>query len=216
MSVETMRKVVIVDDHPIVRQGLAQLISQQSDLQVVGEADGARTAIEILERLAPDAVIVDLMLKDSSGIDLIKDIKAKSPEARILVVSMHDEAVYAERALRAGAHGYIMKQEATHAVLNALRKVLAGDVYVSEEVVSRMLRRMVGGHASDGIERLSDRELEVFQGIGQGLSVSEIADKLKVSPKTVETYRAHIKEKLGLSGATDVLRVAVSWLERKS
>jgi DNA-binding NarL/FixJ family response regulator len=216
VSVEALRKVVIVDDHPIVRQGLAQLISQESDLQVVGEADGARTAIEVLERVAPDAVIVDLMLKDSSGIDLIKDIKAKSPEARILVVSMHDEAVYAERALRAGAHGYIMKQEATNAVLNALRKVLGGDVYVSEEVVSRMLRRMVGGRASDGIERLSDRELEVFQGIGQGLSVSEIADKLKVSPKTVETYRAHIKEKLGLTGATDVLRVAVSWLERKS
>lgn len=216
MSVEAIRKVVIVDDHPIVRQGLAQLISQESDLQVVGEADDARTAIEVLERVAPDAVIVDLMLKDSSGIDLIKDIKAKSPEARILVVSMHDEAVYAERALRAGAHGYIMKQEATNAVLNALRKVLADDVYVSEEVVSRMLRRMVGGRPGDGIERLSDRELEVFQALGQGLSVSEIADKLKVSPKTVETYRAHIKEKLGLSGATDVLRVAVSWLERKS
>jgi len=216
VSVEAMRKVVIVDDHPIVRQGLAQLISQESDLQVVGEADDARTAIEVLERVAPDAVIVDLMLKDSSGIDLIKDIKAKSPEARILVVSMHDEAVYAERALRAGAHGYIMKQEATNAVLNALRKVLADDVYVSEEVVSRMLRRMVGGRPGDGIERLSDRELEVFQALGQGLSVSEIADKLKVSPKTVDTYRAHIKEKLGLASATDVLRVAVSWLERKS
>ena len=216
MSLVGKRRVLIVDDHPIVRQGLTQLISQESDLEVVGEADNSRTAIEAVQRLASDVVIVDLMLKDSSGIELIKEIKARSPEARILVVSMHDEAVYAERALRAGAHGYIMKQEATNEVLIALRKVLADEVYVSEEVVSRMLRRMVGGGPSDGIDRLSDRELEVFQWIGYGLSVGEIAEKLKVSPKTVETYRAHIKEKLGLASATDVLRVAVSWLEQKT
>ncbi len=215
MSLEGKRTVLIVDDHPIVRQGLTQLISQESDLEVVGEADDVRSAIEAARKLAPDAVIVDLMLKDSSGIELIKDIKAGNPGARILVVSMHDEAVYAERALRAGAHGYIMKQEATKEVLNALRKVLADEVYVSDEFVSRMLRRMVGGGPSYGIDRLSDRELEVFGWIGHGLSVGEIAERLKVSPKTVETYRAHIKEKLGLTSATDVLRVAVSWLEQK-
>jgi DNA-binding NarL/FixJ family response regulator len=216
VSLDTRRRVLIVDDHPIVRQGLTQLISQESDLEVVGEADDAATAIEAVSRLAPDVVIVDLMLKNSSGIELIKDIKARRPEVRILVVSMHDEAVYAERALRAGSHGYVMKQEATHEVLIALRKVLADEVHVSKDVVSRMLRRIVGGGSSDGIERLSDRELEVFQWIGLGLSVGEIAEKLKVSPKTIETYRAHIKEKLGLASATDVLRVAVSWLEQKT
>lgn len=216
MSPESRRRVLIVDDHPIVRQGLTQLISQENDLEVVGEADNAETAIDSVSRLAPDVVIVDLMLKDSSGIELIKDIKATRPEARILVVSMHDEAVYAERALRAGSHGYIMKEEATNEVLSALRTVLADEVYVSKEVVSRMLRRIVGGGPSDGINRLSDRELEVFQWIGHGLSVNEIAEKLKVSPKTIETYRAHIKEKLGLASSADVLRVAVSWLEQKS
>jgi DNA-binding NarL/FixJ family response regulator len=216
VSAEGKRTVVIVDDHPIVRQGLAQLISHENDLEVVAEAGDARTGLEAVRNLAPDVVIVDLMLKDSSGIELIKEIKAMSPEARILVVSMHDEGVYAERALRAGAHGYIMKQEATNDVLNALRKVLSDDVYVSKEVVSRMLRRMVGGGPSAGIDRLSDRELEVFQWIGHGLSVGEIAEKLKVSPKTIETYRAHIKEKLGLASATDVLRVAVTWLEQKT
>lgn len=216
MSPENKRRVLIVDDHPIVRQGLAQLISQENDLEVVGEADDARSAIEALSRLAPDVVIVDLMLRNSSGVELIKDIKATRPEVRILVVSMHDEAVYAERALRAGAHGYVMKHEATNEVLIALRKVLADEVHVSKDVVSRMLRRIVGGGPSDGIDRLSDRELEVFQWIGQGLSVLEIAEKLKVSPKTIETYRAHIKEKLGLASSADVLRVAVSWLEQKT
>ncbi|HEY7697969.1 MAG TPA: response regulator transcription factor [Vicinamibacteria bacterium] len=215
MSLETRRRVLIVDDHPIVRQGLTQLISQENDLEVVGEADDAETAIAAVSRLAPDVVIVDLMLRDSSGIELIKDIKATRPAARILVVSMHDEAVYAERALRAGSHGYIMKEEATNEVLSALRTVLADEVYVSKDVVSRMLRRIVGGGPSDGINRLSDRELEVFQWIGHGLSVNEIAEKLKVSPKTIETYRAHIKEKLGLASSADVLRVAVSWLEQK-
>jgi DNA-binding NarL/FixJ family response regulator len=215
VSLETRRRVLIVDDHPIVRQGLTQLISQENDLEVVGEADDAETAIAAVSRLAPDVVIVDLMLRDSSGIELIKDIKATRPAARILVVSMHDEAVYAERALRAGSHGYIMKEEATNEVLSALRTVLADEVYVSKDVVSRMLRRIVGGGPSDGINRLSDRELEVFQWIGHGLSVNEIAEKLKVSPKTIETYRAHIKEKLGLASSADVLRVAVSWLEQK-
>jgi DNA-binding NarL/FixJ family response regulator len=211
------RTVFIVDDHPIVRQGLAQLISQEADLQVVGEAGEAVEALAGLEKLEPDVIIVDLMLKETSGIELIKEIAVHYPDVRILVVSMHDEAVYAERALRAGAHGYIMKQEATKDVLNALRTVLADEVYVGKEVVSRMLRRMVGnGGPTDGIDRLSDRELEVFQWIGHGQSIGEIAEKLRVSPKTIETYRAHIKEKLGLASSADVLRVAVSWLEQKT
>lgn len=208
-------RVLIVDDHPIVRQGLTQLISQASDLEVCGEAPDAASAVQAIDELHPDVAIVDLMLKESSGIDLIKDIKTRRSDVRILVISMHDEAVYAERALRAGAHGYIMKEEATHKMLTALRRVIAGDVYVSDEMVGRILRRMVGGASSEGIDRLSDRELEVFQWIGRGLSVSDIADKLKVSPKTIESYRTHIKEKLGLASANDVLRVAVSWLEQR-
>ncbi len=209
-------RVLIVDDHPIVRQGLTQLIAQASDLEVCGEAADAATAVLAIDELHPDVAVVDLMLKESSGIELIKDIKSRCPDVRILVISMHDEAVYAERALRAGAHGYIMKEQATHKVLTALRRVLAGDVYVSDEMVGRILRRMVGGNQSDGIERLSDRELEVFQWIGRGLSVGEIADRLKVSPKTIESYRGHIKEKLSLATANDVLRIAVSWLEQRT
>jgi DNA-binding NarL/FixJ family response regulator len=209
-------RVLIVDDHPIVRQGLTQLIAQASDLEVCGEASDAAAAVVAIDELAPDVAIVDLMLKESSGIELIKDIKSRRRDVRILVISMHDEAVYAERALRAGAHGYIMKEEATHKVLTALRRVLAGDVYVSTEMVGRILRRMVGGGPGDGIDRLSDRELEVFQWIGRGLSVGDIAEKLKVSPKTIESYRTHIKEKLGLASANDVLRIAVSWLEQRT
>ncbi|MGH9322613.1 MAG: response regulator transcription factor [Vicinamibacteria bacterium] len=212
MSGEASR-VLIVDDHPIVRRGLIELIEQESDLEVVGEAGDSASALSAIEMLAPDVVIVDLMLKGSNGIDLIKELKAQNRDVRILVVSMHDEAIYAERALRAGGHGYIMKQEATNEVLTALRRVLAGDVYVSTEMVRKILLRMVGAGPGEGIERLSDRELEVFQWIGRGLAVAEIAEKLKVSPKTVETYRSHIKEKLGLGSATEVLRVAVSWLE---
>jgi DNA-binding NarL/FixJ family response regulator len=210
-------RILIVDDHPIVRQGLAQLIAQEKELEVCGEADDAATALEAVRNLAPDVAVLDLMLKGSNGVELIREMKSRNPSVRILVISMHDEAIYAERALKAGAHGYIMKQKATDEVLSALRKVLAGEVYVSDEVIGTILRRMVGGAGPDtGIDRLSDRELEVFQWIGQGLSVSEIADKLKVSPKTVETYRSHIKEKLGLSSANDVLRVAVAWLENRS
>jgi DNA-binding NarL/FixJ family response regulator len=216
VTAEAVARVLIVDDHPIVRQGLAQLISQENDLEVCGEAGDATGAVEAVQELSPDVAIVDVMLKGTSGIELIKELRTENRDLRILVISMHDEAVYAERALRAGAHGYIMKQEATHEVLTALRKVLRGDVYVSEEMVGRILRRMVGGSGAGGIEQLSDRELEVFQWIGRGLSVNDIAEKLKVSPKTVETYRAHIKEKLGLTSAADVLRVAVSWLEQSS
>jgi DNA-binding NarL/FixJ family response regulator len=209
-------RILIVDDHPIVRQGLTQLIAQASDLEVCGEASNAAAAVLAIDELDPDVAVVDLMLKESSGIELIKDIKSRRPDVRILVISMHDEAVYAERALRAGAHGYIMKEEATHKVLTALRRVLAGDVYVSTEMVARILRRMVGGSPGDGIDRLSDRELEVFQWIGRGFTVGEIADKLKVSPKTIESYRTHIKEKLGLASANDVPRIAVSWLEQRT
>lgn len=207
-------RVLIVDDHPIVRRGLAQLIEQEPDLEVCGEAADAETAVTAMEKLDPDIALVDLMLKGASGTDLIKNLKARWANTPILVLSMHDEAVYAERALRAGAHGYIMKEEATGQVLTALRKVLGGDVYVSERMVSHLLRRMVGGTQGDGLESLSDRELEVFQWIGRGLSVTEIAERLSVSPKTIETYRAHIKDKLNLASSAEVMRLAVQWFEQ--
>lgn len=210
-------RVLIVDDHPIVRQGLVQLIDQEADLEICGEADDAETALTTMERSRPDIAVVDLMLKGSVGFDLIRTLKARHRDVPVLVISMHDEAIYAERALRAGAHGYIMKEEATGLVLTAVRKVLAGDVYVSERMVPRILRRLVGGGSEDGgIDRLSDRELEVFQWIGRGLSVNDIAERLKVSPKTVESYRSNIKEKLSLASASDVVRVAASWLEQQA
>lgn len=208
-------RVLIVDDHPIVRRGLAQLIEQEPDLLVCGEASDADTAVAAMAALAPDIALVDLMLKGASGTELIKKLRTLHANIPILVVSMHDEAVYAERALRAGAHGYIMKEEATGQVLTALRKVLDGDVYLSERMVGRLLRRMVGdGSTAVGLERLSDRELEVFQWIGRGLSVNEIAKRLQVSPKTVETYRAHVKDKLHLQNSAEVMRVALQWSEQ--
>lgn len=208
-------RVLIVDDHPIVRQGLAQLIEQERDLTVCGEADDATSALTSLERLAPDAIILDLMLKGARGFDLIKTMRANRPAVGILVVSMHDENVYAERAIKAGAHGYIMKEEATQQVLTALRRVLEGEVSLSDRVVARILRNMVGGSPTVGIDQLSDRELEVFQWLGRGLTVNEIAEKLNISPKTIETYRSHIKDKMNLTSATDVVRVAATWLEQR-
>lgn len=209
-------RVLIVDDHPIVRRGLTQLIEQEPDLSVCGEACDADTAASAMASLAPDIALVDLMLNGAGGTELIRNLKTLHASVPILVISMHDEAVYAERALRAGAHGYIMKEEATGQVLTALRKVLKGDVYVSERVVGRLLRRMVGGGSTAvGLDRLTDRELEVFQWLGHGLSVAEIAKRLNVSPKTVETYRAHIKEKLELQNSAEVMRVALQWLEQR-
>ena len=210
-------RVLIVDDHPIVLQGLAQLISHEDDLEVCGEAGDSETALTLASQHRPDIAVIDLMLKGSADFHLIRTLRARHRDLPVLVISMHDEAVYVERALRAGAHGYIMKEEATELVLTAIRKVLAGDVYVSERMIPRILRRLVGGGSSDGgVDRLSDRELEVFRWIGRGLSVSDIAGRLKVSPKTVESYRAHIKDKLGLASANEVVRMAASWLEQQS
>jgi DNA-binding NarL/FixJ family response regulator len=210
-------RVLIVDDHPIVRRGLAQLIELESDLLVCGEANDADTATSAMDELEPDIALVDLMLNGASGTGLIKNLKTRHADIPILVISMHDEAVYAERVLRAGAHGYIMKEEATSQVLTALRRVLKGDVYVSERMAARLLRRMVGGGSDAvGVERLSDRELEVFQWIGRGQNVVEIAKRLNVSPKTVETYRAHIKDKLDLQSSAEVMRLAVQWFEQRN
>jgi DNA-binding NarL/FixJ family response regulator len=209
------RTVLIVDDHPIVRQGLAQLIDQEKDLEVCGQAADAHEAMQAIRQLNPDMVIVDISLKDTSGMELIKDLKIQHPDLPVLTLSMHDEAVYGERALRAGARGYIMKQEATGKVVTAIRRVLAGEVYVSDGMAAKMVSKLVGGGtrtAASPADSLSDRELEVFRMIGEGFGTREMADKLHLSIKTIETYRAHIKDKLGLQDANELLRSAIQWV----
>lgn len=207
-------RIVIVDDHPIVRQGLAQLIEQEDDLHICGQAEDAHEAMRAIRQLNPDLVIVDISLRTTSGIDLIKDIKAQFPTLPVLTLSMHDEALYAERALRAGARGYIMKQEAPAEVVAAIRRVLAGTTYVSQGMAAKMVSKIVTGPGEKGaslVDRLSDRELEVFRLIGEGYGTREMAEKLYLSVKTIETYRAHIKEKLNLQDANQLLRAAIRW-----
>jgi DNA-binding NarL/FixJ family response regulator len=216
MDTRGKRTVLIVDDHPIVRQGLAQLINQESDLLVCGQAEDAHEAIAAIRELNPNMVIVDISLKETSGVELIKDLKVQYPDLPVLTLSMHDEAVYGERALRAGARGYIMKQEATEKVVTAIRRVLAGEVYVSDGMAAKMVSKLVGGGVSrksaSPIEGLSDRELEVFRMIGEGYNTREMAEKLHLSVKTIETYRAHIKDKLALQDAGELLRSAIQWV----
>lgn len=208
-------KVLLVDDHPIVRQGLAQLLEQSDDLSVCGEASSAKTALEAIESLRPDIVIVDILLKGENGIELIKKIKSQFGKLPVLVMSMYDESLYAERALRAGARGYIMKEEATDKMLTAIRKIMQGEIYLSEGMVSRILHRLADGKGEVGtpLDRLSDRELQVFQLIGEGLGTRQIAEQLNVSVKTIESYRAHIKDKLELGNSTEVVRQAVQWVQ---
>jgi len=213
------RKIVIVDDHPIVRQGLAQLINQEKDLEVCGQAGDAHEALQAIRQLHPDMVIVDIGLKDTSGMELIKDLKIQYPELPVLTLSMYDESIYGERALRAGARGYVMKQEATAKVVTAIRRVLAGEVYVSDGMAAKMVSKLVGGgtrSAGSFADNLSDRELEVFRMIGAGFGTREMAEKLHLSIKTIETYRAHIKDKLGLQDANELLRTAIRWVNAGS
>jgi DNA-binding NarL/FixJ family response regulator len=207
-------RVFVVDDHPIVRQGLALLIDQEPDLVVCGAAEEAESALAAIAASRPDVLVVDISLPGRDGIDLLKTIRSVDATLPILVLSMHDEATYAERALRAGANGYIMKQEATENVLVALRRILRREMYLSERVASRMLRQLVtrGHEAPEApIARLSDRELEVFRLIGAGLGTRQIADELRISIKTVESYQAHIKEKLELQSSRDLVQRAIEW-----
>ena len=210
------KTVVLVDDHPLVRTGLAQLINRQDDLAVIGEADTASAAISAIDKLKPDLAVVDISLDDRNGIDLLKDLVVRAPKLNVLMLSMHPESLYAERALRAGAKGYIMKQEAPDKVLVALRRIVAGDVYVSDAIAAKMLKSMTDRRGSQPhespVERLSDRELEVFRYIGKGFGTREIAEKLFLSVKTVETHREHIKAKLKLANKGELLRYAVQWV----
>jgi DNA-binding NarL/FixJ family response regulator len=210
------RKIFLVDDHPLVREWLTNLIHQQPDLTVCGEAESAPQAIPAILALKPEVAIVDLSLKDSSGIELIKDLRQTCPNVAVLVLSMHDETHYAERALRAGAKGYITKRETTKKVIAAIRQVLEGKLYVSENVAAVMTAQFVGGKTlatCSPVEQLSDRELEVFELLGQGRGTRQIAETLRVSVKTVQAYYARIKEKLNLDSLTEMVREAVRWSE---
>ena len=214
MSLESAFRVLIVDDHPIVRQGLRRLIDQEEDLSVCGEAEDVKEARDAIEALSPDAVILDISLKNSDGVDLLKELRIRRLKTPVLVLSMHDESIYAERLLSAGANGYIMKQEASDRFLAALREVLSGGIYVSDAVRSKIANAAATEDVvDDPIARLSNRELQVFNLIGQGLSTREIADKLNLSVKTIESHRLTIKEKLNIDSATQLVRYAVRWTE---
>jgi DNA-binding NarL/FixJ family response regulator len=207
-------RVFLVDDHPIVRQGLTYLISRESDLAVCGEAEDSHAALQTMGTAKPDILIVDISLNGPDGLDLLKEVRARYPELPVLILSMHDESIYAERALRAGAQGYIMKQEATDKVLVALRRILSHEIYVSERIANRMLQRYIGNHATgrpSSIADLTDRELEVFRLIGEGHSTRRIAEELHISVKTVESYQAHIKEKLSLRSSRELVQHAIQW-----
>ncbi len=209
-------KVLLVDDHPLVREGLVNLISQQADLQICGEAGNEPQALELIRTVQPDVAIVDISLESGSGIELIKSIKALFPAVTVLVLSMHDESLYAERALRAGARGYVMKREAAKKVIEAIRCVLAGQLYVSDKIAALMAEKFIEGRTAataSPIEQLSDRELEVFQLLGLGHTTRQIADHLHIGFKTVQAYCARIKEKLKLANATELLREAIRWHE---
>jgi DNA-binding NarL/FixJ family response regulator len=212
MAKKAKYRILLVDDHPILRQGLAQLLAQEKDLLICGQYEDAAKALDAVTNLKPDAAIVDISLKGSSGIELLKNIKVQFPRLLVLVLSMHDESLYAERALRAGASGYIMKQEPPEQVLVALRKVLNGEIYLSQQMSSKLMHQLVSGRPTETgslIERLSDRELEIFGLIGQGRGTRQIAEQLHLSVKTVESHRAHIKEKLNLKNATELVHRAI-------
>jgi len=207
-------RVLLVDDHPIVRQGLALLIDREADLSVCGEADGAHSAFHAIETLRPDIVVLDISLNGPDGLEVLKEIRVKTGSLPVLILSMHDESIYAERAMRAGANGYIMKQEATEKVLIAIRRILQGDVYLSDRLTTTMLQQYVRGGAatkSSPLLNLTDRELEVFRLIGEGHGTRQIADELHLSVKTIESYQAHIKEKLALRNARELVQHAIEW-----
>ena len=210
----TKKNVLVVDDHPLLRQGLALLINQQQDMQVCGEAEEAHAAMQAVTQCRPDIIILDISLNGPDGLELLKNIRASDPDLPVLILSMHDEAIYAERALRARANGYIMKQEATEKVLVAVRRILNGELYLSDRMSNKMLQHYIGGAPSmiqSRISSLSDRELEVFRLIGEGRATREIAEELHLSVKTVETYQAHIKDKLALRSGRELIQHAIQW-----
>jgi DNA-binding NarL/FixJ family response regulator len=212
-------RIVVVDDHPTMREGLARVIDETADLTVCGQAENIQRALELIESTRPDLAIVDITLGRQNGLELIKDLKVRHPKLLVLVHSMHDEQVYAQRSLRAGARGYLMKHEPPSMLLHAIRQVLAGEIYLSQTMTRQMLHRISDTPSAKGVspvENLSDRELEVFERIGQGRKTKEIAQELHLSVKTVQTYCEHLKEKLQLKDATSLVRFAVQWVEAQN
>ncbi len=210
------KKIFIVDDHPVFRKGLAQLIDEENDLKVVGEAESVDQAITLIDAAAPDLAIVDITLKDRSGMELIDYLREHAPDLPVLVISMHDESLYAERVLRAGALGYITKQEMTVDVVSAVRQVLGGKRFLSAKMVDALLGKMVSGSPATSdtcVDALSNRELEVFQLIGRGFTRREIADMLNLSVKTIGTYHESIKKKMNLASAAELMKYAVTWIQ---
>lgn len=211
--------ILIVDDHPIVRQGLAELVNHENDFVVCGQAEDAHQAMKAVKELKPDMAIVDISLKETSGMELIKNLNLQYPNLPVLALSMHDESLYAERALRAGARGYIMKVEATEKVIMAIHKILNGEIYISDKMAAKMMHKLVGrGNKiiASPLDSLSNRELEVFQLIGKGFGTRQISERLYLSIKTIETYRAHIKEKLHLADAPELLQYAIQWVNSRN
>jgi len=215
-TVETSKlRVFVVDDHPIVRQGLAQMINREPDLTVCGEAEQAASALQAIVSERPDILILDISLGGPDGLELLKNVRTRYPALPVLILSMHDESIYAERALRAGANGYIMKHEAAERVLVAVRQILNREIYVSERVANRILHHYISGTSTmkqSPLADLSDRELEVFRLIGEGHSTRTIADELHLSVKTVESYQAHIKDKLSLKNGRELVQHAIQWV----
>jgi DNA-binding NarL/FixJ family response regulator len=210
------KRILVVDDHPMMRQGLAQLVGAETDLVVCGEAENAESALDCLKTLRPDLVLADISLPGKNGLELIKDFQALQPGLPVLVISMHDESLYAERVLRAGGRGYVMKQEGGKKLMLAIRQVLGGQIYVSEKMSALILEIFSGrrgGAESSPVENLTDREFEVFQLVGEGKGTRDIAEKLHLSVKTVDVHRTNIKKKLKLESATELIRFAVRWSE---
>lgn len=210
-------RVLLVDDHPLVRERLAEVIGRESDLRVCGEAEDRHEALEAIEATHPDLVVVDLTLKNSDGMELLKDIHARWPKVLMLVVSMHDESLYAERVLRAGARGYITKQEATRNILRAMRCVLEGNIYLNQTIATQILSRLAGPtgpRTATPADLLADRELQVFELTGRGLNTRQIAQRLHLGAKTVETYRGRIREKLKVKNPAELLQLAITWTHR--
>jgi DNA-binding NarL/FixJ family response regulator len=215
-AVPSAKKILIVDDHPMTRQGLITLIESEPDLTVCGEAETAGQALEAVQHSYPDLVLADISLPGKNGLELVKDLRSMHPEIPVLVISMHDEMLYAERVLRAGGRGYIMKQEGGKKIMDAIRQILAGKVFVSERLSAQILENLSSQNrrsTRSPVEKLTDREFGVFELIGEGLATREIALQLHLSAKTVEVHRLHIKQKLKLKTATELIRYAVRWIE---
>jgi DNA-binding NarL/FixJ family response regulator len=211
-------RVLLVDDHPVLRRGLAQMINAESDMTVVGEAEDSGKGFELVGTLAPDVAVIDISLKTGNGIELVKNVKARYPDMLMLVLSMYDESLYAERALRAGSRGYIMKEEASEQIIVAVRRVKAGEIFLSEKMKSKMLHQLATGANAviSPLEQLTDRELQVFRLIGEGNSTRQIAAQLHLSVRTVEAYREYIKTKLNLKNATELVQHAFHWVHHEA